>query len=345
MGCATSSASSEVGGSAEAIVEAPSNPVIPASEGGVADPGVMRDVDGRYVMVSTGGSRGLYPIRVSDDLAHWEHVGYVFPRGTEPSWYDSAAWAPEMHRIGSRYAVFFSAKSKATGKMALGIATSDTAMGPFVDRGAPILGESPIGAIDSHYFHDPADGRHYMIWKQESNGLPPAGTPIYAQELSVTASVSGSGGDTFALIGERTELIRNDLPWEANLVEGPWMVARDGLYYLFYSANAYFDHRYATGVARTRTRGASLEEQLGTKLEKHGAPILASTSTDCWQGPGHGSILEAPDGTDVYVYHAWERGHVGSGSARVGLTDPVTWTAGWPAINNGKPSLGRCGQP
>ncbi|MBX3230829.1 MAG: family 43 glycosylhydrolase [Labilithrix sp.] len=302
------------------------NPVIPAAQGGVADPGVMRDVDGRYYMVSTGGSAGIYPIRVSGDLVRWQHVGYVFPRGSEPSWYDGAPWAPELHRVGARYVVFFTAKSKTTGKMALGVATSDAPTGPFVDRGKPILAESPIGAIDSHYFRDPNDGRHYMLWKQESNGLPPAGTPLFLQELAA---------DGLSLVGKRVELLRNDLPWEANLVEGAWMIARDGWYYLFYSGNAFFDHRYATGVARSRSpRGP---------FEKHGAPILASTADDCWQGPGHGSIVEGPDGADWYVFHAWEKGRVGGGSPRLGLADRVTWKDGWPSINDGRPSPGSCG--
>lgn len=335
VGCSSAGAE-EVASSTDAVHEAVSaNPVIPAGQGGVADPGVMRDVDGRYIMVSTGGSAGLYPIRVSDDLVRWSHVGYVFSRGTEPSWYEAAPWAPELHRIGGRYVVFFTAKSKATGKMALGVATAATPTGPFVDRGAPILAESPIGAIDSHYFRDPADGRHYMLWKQESNGLPPAGTPIFAQELAIE-------GDSVQLVGARAELLRNDLAWEGNLVEGPWMVARDGFYYLFYSANAYYDHRYATGVARTQTRGKSLAEQLGAPLEKHGAPILSSTTEDCFQGPGHGSVVEAPDGGDVYVFHAWAKGKIGDGNPRLGLTDRVTWSDGWPAIANGKAS---CGQP
>lgn len=301
------------------------NPVVPESEGGVADPGVVRDDDGTYWMVSTGGSRGLYPIRKSADLVTWEHVGYVFPRGREPAWYDGNPWAPELHRAGDRWIVVFSMKAKSTKRMALGIATGESPLGPFVDRGAPLLAESPIGAIDPTYFHDPAGG-DYVIWKQESNGMPPAGTPLFAQPIDVA---------TLTLTGERTELLRNDLPWEANLVEGPWMIARGGWYYLFYSANAYVDHRYATGVARARS-------PIGP-FEKHGAPLLSSTAADCWQGPGHGAVVQAPDGRDVFVYHAWEKDKVGHGHPRVGLVDEIRWHDDWPAIAGGKPTLGHCG--
>ena len=65
--------------------------------------------------------------------------------------------------------------SRDTGKMALGVAVADDPTGPYVDRGSPILAESPIGAIDSTFFHDPIDGKNYMIWKHENNSLPPDG--------------------------------------------------------------------------------------------------------------------------------------------------------------------------
>jgi beta-xylosidase len=335
LGLAACGAASDDDGalsSAGAVVSADdeigtSNPIVPESQGGVADPGVARDDDGQYWMVSTGGSHGLYPIRQSADLVHWTHVGYVFPGGSEPTWYAGNPWAPELHRLGDRWAVVFSATSKSTNKMAIGIATSTSPNGPFTERGSPLLAETPIGGIDPSLFHDPADGRDYLIWKQESNGLPPNGTPIWIQALDAS---------TLTLVGNRTELIRNNLPWESSLVEGPWMVARDGWYYVFYAANAYFDYRYATGVARARS-------PLGP-FEKHGTPILSSTADDCWQGPGHGSVVTGPDGSDVFVFHAWEKGHTGSGHARVALADRITWRDGWPAIGNGKPTLGHCGR-
>ena len=315
------------------------NPVVPHAEGGMADPGVLRAGDGRYYVVSTGGARGLYPLRVSDDLVRWEHIGYIFPAGTAPSWIDGNPWAPELHHVDGRYLAFYTAKSRDTGKMALGVAVADDPAGPYVDRGGPILAEAPIGAIDSTFFRDPLDGKNYMIWKHENNSLPPNGTPLFIQELTA---------DGLSLIPDtKYELLRNELPWEGNLVEGPWMVARDGYYYLFYSANAYYDHRYATGVARSRERNVPLAQQLvksdAPRLEKRGAPILASAPEDCWLGPGHGSVVEGPDGRDYFLYHAWEKNRVGGpGNPRVGLLDPIAWTDGWPSIHDGKPSLGAC---
>jgi arabinan endo-1,5-alpha-L-arabinosidase len=320
------------------------NPIIAQEAGGVADPGVVKAQDGHYYMASTGGSAGLYPIRVSDDLVHWKHVGYIFPNGSKPGWIMSHPWAPEIHYVAGRYLAFYTALPQGATLLALGVAVADSPLGPWTDRGIlkgipqgePILVDSP-GAIDSHYFKDPLDGRHYMIWKHERNSLPPYGTPLFIQELAP---------DGLSLLGTRKELIRNDLPWEENLVEGPWMTFRGGYYYLFYSGSAYYDHRYATGVARSKQANVPLATQLATfappRLDKRGLPILSSTAADCWQGPGHGSIIKGSDGADYYVYHAWEKNHVGGGNARLGMLDRVTWSNGWPTINNGKPSLGNC---
>jgi beta-xylosidase len=307
------------------------NPVIPATQGGVADPGVVLADDGRYYMVSTGGSRGLYPLRVSDDLVAWEHIGYVFPSGSEPAWVESHPWAPELHQVAGRYVVYYSAKPKDGTVMAVGAAVADRPTGPWVDRGPILAGE--VGAIDPNYFRDPLDGRHYLLWKHELNGVGPGrGTPIYLQEHAP---------DGLSLIGERTELVRNDRSWEGDLIEGPWMLFKDGYYYLFYAGNAYYDQRYATGVARSRRADVPLAEQLAAidappRLEKHGPPILASDGQDPWQGPGHGSVVTGPDGLDYFVFHAWQKGLVAGGHPRLGMLEPIRWRDGWPTIGDGK---------
>ena len=93
------------------------------------------------------------------------------------------------------------------------------------------------------------------------------------------------------------ELLRNTLPWEADLVEGPWIIHKDGYYYLFYSGHCYCDGTYATGVARSKNA-------LGP-YEKKGDPIRKSDSV--WVGPGHCSVLHTKEDPNQYVmvYHAW----------------------------------------
>jgi len=278
------------------------NPVVPTD---CPDPGVTFDGT-EYVMACTGGG---FPLRSSTDLVHWRGRGQIL--ASRPGWASDSMWAPEIHRVGSRWIAYYSGRRAADGAFALGAATGPSATGPFTDLGRPLLTEPHPGIIDAHHFEAP-DGRHYLLWKLDGNAVGRA-TPIYIQELA---------DDGVTLVGSRTRLITNDRAWEGALVEGPWMIHHAGTYYLFYSANGYATSRYAVGVARASS-------PLGP-FTKASAPILVSNSS--FGGPGHGSILRGPSGDWVHVYHSWLAGSIGGGPGRVVLVDRITWSDGWPRM-------------
>ena len=126
---------------------------------------------------------------------------------------------------------------------AIGAAFATTATGPFADLGHPLAADPAVGLIDASFFED-SDGARYLLWKEDGNAASRP-TPIRAQRLSA---------DGRALAGSPTTLITNDRAWEGTVVEGPWLVAHGGSYYLFYSGSAYYDTRYAVGVARAASR-------------------------------------------------------------------------------------------
>ena len=84
---------------------------------------------------------------------------------------------------------------------------------------------------------------------------------------------------------------------------------------------------YKLGVARAK-------QLLGPWERNPANPILGGNSR--WQCPGHGSVVETPDGRDFLLYHAYRT--VGfQFIGRQGLLDAIAWTAdGWPTINNGQ---------
>ena len=279
------------------------NPVVPVD---CADPGVIHDGT-RYVAACTsGGAASAFPLRTSPDLVNWTNAGSIFPSGTRPGWATGDFWAPEIHKVGTRFIAYYTARHS-SGKLAIGAATSNSALGPFTDLGRPLLLDAGMGMIDATFFRDTA-GTPYLVWKADGNAVGQA-TPIYGQQLSA---------DGLALVGTRRTLISNNLAWEGGVVEAPWVVARGGYYYLFYSGNAYYDSRYAVGVARATS-------PLGpyTKL---GAPIVATNSG--WVGPGHNSVVTGPGGDTYMVYHAWNSAR----TARVMLVDAITWPNGWPSV-------------
>ncbi|MFT3772914.1 MAG: glycoside hydrolase family 43 protein [Minicystis sp.] len=291
------------------------NPVLPQ---GCADPGVLRDGDHYVVVCTSGGAPNAFPIFTSTDLVSWTPSGTIFPAAQKPAWAIGDFWAPEVHHVGNHYVAYFSARHQ-DGRLSIGAATAPSATGPFQDLGQPLVHDTKMGMIDVSEFED-AGGQPYLVWKEDGNAVGKT-TPIYGQALSP---------DGTALTGARTTLIQNDLGWEGGVVEGPWVVAKDGYYYLFYSGNAYYNGTYAVGVARATS-------PLGP-YQKTGAPILTTNAT--WVGPGHCSVVDTPAGDTYMVYHAWQAGHVnGPGDARLMLVDAVLWDNGWPAVPEA-PSVG-----
>ena len=293
------------------------NPVIPTS---CADPGVVRDA-GTYVLSCTSGnSPDAFPLFTSTDLVTWTHHDSILPAAARPTWAKSDFWAPEIHKVGSHWVAYFSARNT-DGKLSVGAASSPDALGPYTALAQPLVHDAAMGLIDASEFTAP-DGTNYLLWKEDGNavGTP---TPIHMRQLAP---------DGLSLTGATSTLITNDRTWEGNLVEGPFMIEHAGMFYLFYSGNAYYDGRYAVGVARASS-------VLGP-YTKAAAPIVVTGGA--WVGPGHVSVVDGAGGDLYMVYHAWRTGHVnGPGDARVTLVDQIVWSNGWPAVPGAPSSASR----
>ncbi|WP_437728507.1 glycoside hydrolase family 43 protein [Sorangium sp. So ce861] len=255
------------------------NPVIP---GDFPDPSVIR-VGRVYWATATSSEWGApFPLLRSTDLVNWERVGAVLPE--LPSWATGSLWAPEISEDGGRYHVFYTARKRG-GPLCVASASAAAPGGPYTDRGP--LTCMDAGSIDGFHIRDERGARH-LVWKEDGNsvGRP---TPLWAQELSE---------DGAALLGAPFALFQNDAPWEADLVEGPYLLRHEGRFYAFYSGAGCCGRAcsYALGVARAaRLRGP---------WEKHPAnPIL--TGNDVWKCPGHGSVVDDGGGRFFLLYHAY----------------------------------------
>ncbi|HUS68940.1 MAG TPA: glycoside hydrolase family 43 protein [Kofleriaceae bacterium] len=298
------------------------NPVIAEN---CPDPAIFRDGEsGDLVVACTSNLNddgAKFPLRRSADLRTWRPIGHIFPAGAWPAWATRDFWAPEIHRVGDAWVCYYTARDR-TGLLCIGAARAQRLEGPWQDLGRPLLRDERVGLIDAHLLQD--GGRRYLYWKEDGNGaVPPLPSVLCVQEVAA---------DGMTPAGPRVELFANDLPWEGDVVEGPWVVAHGGGYVMFYAANTFNSPRYATGVARAAS-------PLGP-FEKKGDPILVSSER--WHGPGHGSVVTI-DGEDWFAYHAWEAGRIDevwdqSVHPRMMLLDRITWADGWPRIADGTPS-------
>jgi len=300
---------------------APQNPILAQN---LPDPAIVKvrgKKNGGYYMVGTAGTPGsrdrdgVFTIQQSGDLNGWKPVGDVFAPGQWPKWAKGDFWAPEIHKVGQKFVVYYTARDQ-SGRLSIGAAWAKDVRGPYTDLGKPLIRDKRTGVIDSNLFVD-KKGQAHVVWKLDGNDVGKS-TPIYMQKVSP---------DGMKLEGARHKILTNDQPWEGPLVEAPWVTKHGDYYYMFYSGNMYNTDRYATGVARSRSPYGP--------YEKAPEPVLHSNSQ--WAGPGHGTIVRK-NGKEFYVYHAWKADKIGDPNPRMVLMDRVRWENGWPKIGSGTPS-------
>lgn len=282
------------------------NPVLP---GDFADPSVVRVEDDYWATATSSEWAPLFPILHSNNLNDWEIESHVFPDSL-PNWAEAHFWAPEIAYDNDRYFIYYTAKKK-EGPLCVGVASSKSATGPYEDHGPIVCQEA--GAIDGFQIRDD-EGRLYLIWKEDGNsrGEP---TPMWGQEMNEERT---------ELIGEKFELFRNDSEtWEGNLVEGAYLLKKDGYFYAFYSGDACCGRgcTYGVGVARARN--------LRGPWEKHEENPIKKEDEE-WKCAGHGSLVQTSTGEYYFLYHAYRKdGNVYTG--RQGLIDQIVWNEqGWP---------------
>ncbi len=301
------------------IVRANSTPAYrnPVVDHDAPDPAIMKAGDGFYYAYTTqSGWPTLLQIPAlrSRDLIHWKLVGDVFPENAD--WVTVDVWAPHATRIGNDYLLFYAARQYGRGGFAIGVAKSSSPTGPFKDKGMPLIRDRGFVAIDPFAISAP-DGNNYIYWGSDSD-------PIRVQELSP---------DGMSVVGKPKAVL---YPSEENeyegLVEGAWVVYRNGNYYLMYSGDACCEPEtpsdppphYAVMVARSKS-------PLGPFTKYEGNPILESSEE--FYAPGHNGTIRDREGRDWMVYHAFERGDITN--VRKLLLDPIEWVDGWPVVNGG----------
>ncbi|HEY5821744.1 MAG TPA: glycoside hydrolase family 43 protein [Propionibacteriaceae bacterium] len=269
---------------------APAGFTNPVYDQNFPDPMIISDPAGGFWAVSTNGNGSNVQTLRSTDLVSWEQGPDALPE--LPEWSTPGkVWAPEVITLGSGYAMYYTTIAPDPAIQCVGVALSERPEGPYTDDSdEPLICEADQGgSIDAHPFVD-SDGKRYLYWKNDGNAV---GVDTY---LSV-AELDDAGT---SLPGKPRRLFKQDLPWEGDLVEGPFVWKRDGRYHLFYSANSYASADYAVGHAVA-------DSPLGP-FTKDPDPVLATN--DVAAGPGHCALFERA-GRVWMVYHAWAPGEIG----------------------------------
>ncbi|MFD7658145.1 family 43 glycosylhydrolase [Actinosynnema sp. NPDC059797] len=274
-------------------------PVIP---GLFADPHIT-NFNGRYYLYPTtdgyaGWSGTYYKAFSSTDLVNWTDHGVILDHGPDVSWADNSAWAPAVVAKNGRYHLYFSggAASGDTAKQ-LGVAVSDSPTGPFRDAlGKPLIraGAYSGQAIDPMVFTDD-DGRSYLYWGNGTAYVVPLNADMTSFDPAQVRDITPAG-----------------------YREASFVFKRNGTYYFTWSENDTRDEdyrvAYATGpspLGPWTKRGVVLQKRLDLGIK----------------GPGHHSVVKAPNSDTWHVaYHRFAV-PAGNGTNREVTVDRMTFDA------------------
>ncbi len=296
----------------------------PVHDGYFADPFVMHAPasGSRYVAIGTGSVQGdrAFEVLRSDDLVHWRSVGGALER---PQGCGSDYWAPEVAEQDGRWWMYYSCGEGDVGH-SLRVAVADSPVGPYVDTGVDLTPGERF-AIDPHPFQDD-DGSWYLFFARDVLEGDRVGTMLAVAPLDgmtrlaePARTVLTPSGDWQLFLRDREMYGRR---WDWHTLEGPFVRRHGGRYWCFYSAGSWLEPTYGVGVAVA-------DSPLGPWTAAAGGQPIMGTVPGKVVGPGHNSVVTAPDGTDVIVYHAWDVGQ----TARRMCIDPLVWGEDGPRVD------------
>jgi beta-xylosidase len=215
----------------------------PVIETDFPDPAIVGDGLGTYYLFSTNvfvpGQTINVPVERSSDMSTWTYIADALP--TLGRWASPGlTWAPGVARFGATWTLYYTALDIGSGRQCIGVATSSSPTGPFVDgRAAPLVCQlTEGGSIDPSPYVDGA-GNAWLSWKSDGNAVGRV-TRLWSQRLSANG---------LTLTGSATPILTEDRPWENGIIEAPSMLTAGGILWLFYSAGPYDAASYATGIA------------------------------------------------------------------------------------------------
>ena len=255
----------------------------------LADPTIFAE-NGQYYVYGTSSNQG-FEAYTSSNLEDWTgpcgnlQNGFVLTTGT--SFGVSSFWAPQVFkRNGKYYIAYCAATTKDHASQQIAIAEADSPRGPFSQK-TKVSIPADMQEIDPFVFVDD-DGKIYLYHVREIDS-----NAIYVSKLNSDMTETDET-KTARCIKANTYTWENVANASWPVAEGPTVVKRDGVYYLFYSVNDFRNINYAVGYATS-------DSPMGP-WTKHPEPILTRELIG-QNGPGHGDIFQDAKGDYYYVFH------------------------------------------
>ena len=295
------------------------NPVL---RGFNPDPCIVRTGEDYYIVTSSFEWFPGIPVYHSKDLVHWERIGHVLTRKSQLDLTGIAdgdgVYAPSVTYHNGLYYVIYTVVQGGVNWALKGypnyIVTAKRPEGPWSE---PVLVDA-LG-FDPFLFIDD-DGRAYVLVRifdhRKGKSLSP-GIGMHELDLKTLQPV---GEPKFIYSG-----------WAKSSAEGPKMLKKEGMYYLF-TAEGGTGYGHYQAVARSKNIWGPYER----------APRIfyssREDSTAVIQKAGHGTLFTTPEG-EWYTTHLGSRPLVPFGPCPLGretCLQKVFWNeSGWPELEGG----------
>ncbi len=275
-----------------------------------SDPDAIRVGNWFYMTASSFTSVPGLPILRSDDLVHWQLMGYALMNNDPKDYYKkvqhgAGVWAPSIRFHNGEFYIYY----------------PDPDFGIYVIKTKNILGDwsapklvlAGKGLIDPCPFWDD-NGKAYLVHAY-------AGSRAGIKSVLAMKEMNAAGT---SIINEG-QLIYDGHGMD-NTVEGPKLYKRNGWYYVFAPAGG-----VATGwqiVLRSKNIYGPYERR---KVMEQGNSAI--------NGPHQGAWVQTNTGQDWFL-HFQDKGAYG----RITHLQPMTWKNDWPIIGEDKDNDG-IGEP
>lgn len=293
---------------------------------GVHDPSIIKAEDGFYVF-STGDTLDM---RRSGDLYDWDYLGGVFDE--IPQWVQDKVpavtnlWAPDITYHNGKYYMNYSGSEWGTTNSVIGLLSNET-LNPYspdyewIDEGEIISSADKYtnyNTIDGAFVKD-ENGRMWMAFGSYWSGikltsldnstLKPDTSPAAIYSL---ANRAGAG---------------------TTAIEAPYIVYRNGYYYLFVNWDTCCqgaNSTYKIMVGRSTDITGPYYDKNGVSMTAGGGSLFIG-SGERWVGPGHASVVKV-NGRDFISYHCYDAYNHPASAQRVNY---LGWdTDLWPVLGD-----------
>ncbi len=223
-------------------------------------------------------------------------------------------WAPEMHKIGGKWYMFFAA----------GESGNIWAIRPYVLKcdGDPYTGNwTECGQMQASYGDDESfmnfsldmtyfehNGRHYVIWAEIKGD-----SSLFMAEIDPD--------EPYKLISKPILLTKPEYNWELvnnRVNEGAAVLVTDEKVYVFFSASG-TGSEYCVGRLEADADADLMDVKSWRKLDH---PVLSTGDLNGESGPGHNCFVVDENGDLLIVYHARPESHA-SGNCGTYSKDPL----------------------